>query len=454
MKSLKKRFEVLDADASHPLVENEVSEIDTNTRRPARWGVILLVLGFGGFMLWAALAPLDAGVSSPGLVKVANNRKTIQHLTGGKVDEILVREGEIVRAGQVLIKLNPVQTAAQLGMSEAQFISAKAVESRLMAERDGKIDIILPPELQVFSGNERLKSAVALQESLFRARHAAQEGEIQILQENLAATAEQLRGLEQVRLTQQQQLTLLNEQLTGMREMARDGYVPRNRVLELERAVSQLNGSLAESIANVGRTRNQMAELKLRMLQRRQEFQKEVQSQLTEVQKEANAQADRLGALRYEMANIQIRSPIDGMVVGLNVHTVGGVIQQGLHIMDVVPLNQPMIIEAQVAPHLIDKLHSGLAVDINFPAFSHAQTPTIPGVVDTVSADRLTDERTNMTYYLVQVKVAPEGVKLLGKNQIRPGMPVEVIIKTGERTMLNYLLKPLLARMESAFTGQ
>ena len=175
---------------------------------------------------------------------------------------------------------------------------------------------------------------------------------------------------------------------------------------------------------------------------------------LTDVQKDANAQADRLSALRYEFENTQIKSPIDGIVVGLNVHTVGGVIQPGFHIMDVVPRNEPMVVEAQVAPQLIDKVHPGLPVELSFPAFSHAKTPNVPGVVDTVSADRLVDERTNMPYYLVQVKVTDKGLVMLGQNQIRPGMPASVVVKTGERTMLNYLIKPLLDRVDGAFKEQ
>lgn len=454
MKYLKKRFEIMDAEAARPAADDEVTSVDTNSHRPMRWGLGILVLGFGGFMLWAMLAPLDAGVTSPGSVKVASNRKTIQHLTGGTVDAILVREGQTVKKNQVLVKLNPTQSGAQLGMAEAQFISAKAVESRLVAERDGKASLEPVPELQSFGDDSRVKDAVTLQTRLFNTRRSTLDSEIRILEESLAAASEQLHGQERVRQTRQQQLGFLNEELKGVREMAREGYVPRNRMLGLERDALQINASLAEDLTNIGRTRNQIAELKLRILQRRQEYQKEVQSLLTDVQKDANAQTDRLNALRYDVENTQIKSPIDGIVVGLNVHTVGGVIQPGFHIMDVVPSNEPMVVEAQVAPQLIDKVHPGLPVELSFPAFSHAKTPNVPGVVDTVSADRLTDERTNMPYYLVQIKVTDKGLIMLGQNQIRPGMPASVAVKTGERTMLSYLIKPLLERIDGAFKEQ
>lgn len=233
--------------------------------------------------------------------------------------------------------------------------------------------------------------------------------------------------------------------------MAAQGYVPKNRMFQLERGLAEISGQLSDAMANIGRTRNGLAELKLRVLQRENEYQKEVESQLVEVQKEARAQADRVAAAEYELANTQIKSPIDGIVVGLNIHTVGGVIQSGFHIMDVIPQNEPMLIEAKIATNLIDKIHPKLPVDITFPAFNHAKTPNIPGEVDVVGADTLIDEMTRMPYYLVQVKVTPEGMKKLGDAQIRPGMPAAVVIKTGERTMLNYLIKPLFDRVDGAF---
>jgi protease secretion system membrane fusion protein len=277
--------------------------------------------------------------------------------------------------------------------------------------------------------------------------------EISILNENLAGAQQQLRGLEEVKVNRESQLRSLKQELANIRDMADKGFVPRNRMFELERNVSQIAAGLAEDIANIGRTRNQISELKLRVLNRQQEYQKEVESQLTDVQKEVQSLADRMAALDYEAKNTLIRSPIDGTVVGLNIHTVGGVIRSGEPLMDVVPHNEPLIIQAQVPTNLIDKVHVGLPVEIQFPAFSHSQTPNIPGTVQVVAADSVVDQKTGMPYYSVKVQVTPEGMKMLGVHKIRPGMPATALLITGERTMLNYLLKPLIDRMNIAFTG-
>ncbi|MCY1398955.1 Type I secretion system membrane fusion protein PrsE [compost metagenome] len=200
--------------------------------------------------------------------------------------------------------------------------------------------------------------------------------------------------------------------------------------------------------------RSQVTELELRILQRRHDYFKEVESQLTEVQKESGSLADRLRSLDYEVRHTSIRSPIDGMVQGLSIATIGGVIQAGAKIMDIVPDNEPLQVDANIPVQAIDKMIPGLPVDISFPAFNHAQTPNIPGRVLTVSADRLIDEQSKQPYYLAQIEVTPEGMDKLGANRIRPGMPASVTIKTGERNLLSYLLKPLLDRVDSSFKEQ
>ncbi len=434
--------------------EGQNPKVDTDASRVSRWGMWVLVGGFGLFMLWAATAPLDAGVPANGTVTVAGNRKTIQHLTGGTIDAIEVKDGQAVKKDQVLVRLNATQAEAQLGMTQAQYIIAAAVEARLSAERMNaeKIDFSLVLD-KVQQQDERVGNAIALQEQLFQSRRTALRNEISILNENLAGAQQQLRGLEEVKVNRESQLRSLKQELTNIRDMADKGFVPRNRMFELERNVSQIAAGLAEDIANIGRTRNQISELKLRVLNRQQEYQKEVESQLTDVQKEVQSLADRMAALDYEAKNTLIRSPIDGTVVGLNIHTVGGVIRSGEPLMDVVPHNEPLIIQAQVPTNLIDKVHVGLPVEIQFPAFSHSQTPNIPGTVQVVAADSVVDQKTGMPYYSVKVQVTPEGMKMLGVHKIRPGMPATALLITGERTMLNYLLKPLIDRMNIAFTG-
>lgn len=431
------------------------NEVDLDVGKPVRWGMLLMLAGFGGFLLWSWLAPLDAGVVATGTVKVTSNRKAVQHLSGGTVEAILVREGDSVKKGQEVVRLDSLRAAAEQGAVSAQYIVSKTVENRLEAERDGRDVVNYDPELLKRFGNDhRLVAAMNLQQRLLDTRRAGLAGEISILQENLAASAVQLKGLQQVYGSRASQINFLNQELKGTRALAAEGYVPRNRLLELERSNADLSAGQAENLNNIARIRSQTTEIKLRILQRQHDYQKEVESQLTDTAKENTTLADRLRALDYEVTHTVIRSPIDGMVQSLSIATIGGIIQPGFKIMEIVPDNEPLQVDAMIPVQAIDKMVPGLAVDIAFPAFNHAQTPNIPGRVKTVSADRLLDEESKEPFYLAQVEVTPDGMSLLGSNHIRPGMPASVTIKTGERNMMSYLLKPMLERVDSSFKEQ
>ncbi|WP_339906373.1 HlyD family type I secretion periplasmic adaptor subunit [Pseudomonas guineae] len=437
------------------ILANPEQVIDIDDHRHSRWGLWLVFTGFGGFLLWASLAPLDAGVVASATVNVTDARKTIQHLTGGSIRAILVREGDQVRSGQALIELDSTRAIAEQGVVSSQYVVLRSVESRLQAERDGARTVSFDPQLlTLFADDPRLISAMTLQQRLFNTRRAALLGEAGILRENILGAEEQLKGLRQIQGSRSAQVNFLKQEMVGVRSLAAEGYVTRNRLLELERNGADLNAALSQNIADIGRTRNQIAELKLRILQLEQDYQKEVQSQLSDTQKEATALADRLRALDYEVTNTVIRSPIDGVVLGLNVSTVGGVIQAGSTIMDVVPAGEPLQVDAMIPVQAIDKMIPGLPVDITFPAFNHAQTPSIPGRVMTISADRLIDETNRQPYYLAQVEVTSAGMDKLGSSMIRPGMPATVTIKTGERNLMSYLMKPMFDRIDGAFKEQ
>jgi protease secretion system membrane fusion protein len=241
-----------------------------------------------------------------------------------------------------------------------------------------------------------------------------------------------------------------------MRDLAKEGYVARNRLLDLERTYAQLNGSISEDIGNIGRAQRQVTEMVLRKAQRVQDYQKEVRTQLTDVQREAEAQQARLQAQKFELSNIEVKSPADGTVVNLAVFTPGGVVPAGFKMMDVVPSNDPLVVEGQLPVNLVDRVHAGLKTDLIFSAFNANRTPHIEGVVEQVAADRVVDERTGAAYYKVRVKVTPKGAQMIAEHKmaIRPGMPVELFVKTGERTMMNYLLKPVLDRAGSALSEE
>lgn len=230
------------------------------------------------------------------------------------------------------------------------------------------------------------------------------------------------------------------------------GYVARNRVLDLERTYAQLNGEMAEDIGNIGRARRQVSELQLRKVQRLDDYRKEVCMQLTDTKKESSAQLARLRAQRFELSNMEIRAPADGTIVGLAVFTPGGVVSPGFKLMEIVPSNDPLIIEGQLPVNLVDRVHPGLKTDLIFSAFNASSAPHIEGEVEQVAADRMVDERTGTPFYKIRVRVTLSGLRSVAKNKmdILPGMPVELFVKTGERTMMNYLLKPLVDRARSA----
>jgi membrane fusion protein, protease secretion system len=417
--------------------------VDTDTLPYIRLGWRVIVFGIGGFLAWAALAPLDKGVPLSGTVTVASSKKAVQHLTGGVVESILVKEGDVVKAGDVLVRLNAVQVKANAEIVRVQYFSARTAEARLIAERDGKKSILFPPELLSAKADPRVASNIASQLQLFNSRQSTIATELSALDENIAGLLQQNKGFEQSHTGKNTQLAFLKEQLDSSRNLAKEGYVSRNQQLDLERTYSQLSTSASEDISNIGRSQKQISEYKLRRLQRQQEYQREVRTQLSEVQKEADSLANRLAGLDYDLGSVLVKSPVDGTVVAMNIFTQGGVVAPGFRMMDIVPSSDALTIDGQLPVHLIDKVHPNLPVELMFTAFNQNLTPQIPGIVTQVSADRLVDEKSGQPYYSMKAMVAPEGMKLLAKVQLRPGMPVDMFIKTGERTMLNYLLKPL-----------
>jgi protease secretion system membrane fusion protein len=438
------------------VVTHEVTPVEVNTdaRSYARMGWIIVLLGVGGFLLWALLAPLDKGVPLNGTVAKESNRKAVQHLTGGTVQQILVKDGDVVKAGQVLVRMNPVVARSAFEMSEAQYLAARATEARLVAERDGQHAIRFPRELLDKKDDPRVVEAMRLQEQLLSSRQGSLRDELAGVDESIAGLKMQIQGLQDSRQSKKEQMDLLKEQLSGMRDLAKEGYVARNRLLELERTYAQLGGAISEDLGNIGRSERQVAELTLRKAQRRQDYQKEVRTMLSDTQKEAEALAARLQAQRFELSNVEVKAPADGTVLNLAVFTNGGVVGPGARLMDIVPTDDPLVVEGQLPVNLVDKVHAGLKVEMMFSAFNSNRTPHVEGEVEQVAADRTVDEKTGAAFYKVRVKVTPKGQKMIAAHHldIIPGMPVELFVKTGERTMMNYLMKPVFDRATSSLS--
>jgi membrane fusion protein, protease secretion system len=420
-----------------------------DSSRAARVGVWALVLGLGGFMLWAALAPLDEGVPSQGLVAIDTKRKAVQHPAGGIVKEVLVREGEQVKEGQLLLKLDEAATRANYEAIRQHYLSLRAMQGRLLAEQAGLSTIAFHPDLQKASADPLIRSQILTQEQLFQARKSALRADLQAMEQSIQGQQALLQAYAGMLTNRRNQISLVNEELTHTRELVKEGYAPRNRQLELERMVAEANSSISELLGNIARGQSAIGELRQRVIARQQEYRKEVESQLGDVTREVQSDEGKFRALADDMNRIEIKSPASGQVVGLAVQTVGGVIQAGQKLMDIVPENELLLIETKVAPNLIDKVHAGLPVDVRFASFANSPQLVVDGKVVSVSGDLLTEQNGSM-YYLSRVSVTAEGYKRLGKRVLQPGMPVEVIFKTGERSLLVYLLHPLTKRLAAA----
>jgi protease secretion system membrane fusion protein len=423
-----------------------------DANRTAKLGLWIIAIGLGGFILWASLAPLAQGVAGNGTVVVAGERKTVQALAGGAVNDILVREGDHVQANQLLIQLNTVQAQAQLEVALGQWFSARSSEARLSAERHGLQSIEWPEDLLARREDPRAKRNMELQDNLFETRRAELSSRQQILENQAASLLEQLHAYEQIRNHLKTQLDYQRKELSGLRQLAAEGYVPRNRLFEAERNSAQLSAQLTSGISDIGKTRQSIAESKLQALQLQQSFRIEAESQLATTAAEASSLGERIKALEFEVSNAAIRSPVDGQVIGLAVHTEGGVIPAAQRLMDIVPRGSAWIIKAKFEPLVADRLKIGLPVNLRFSSLNSATLPVVEGKVLTVSGDQLLDEQTGLPYFAVEVEVGAEAVAKLQAHSldVKPGMQAEVMVQTGERTFLNYLLSPLEKRIRGA----
>lgn len=418
--------------------------------RAGRIGLWALGVGFGGFLLWAAFAPLDEGVAAPGQVAIDTKRKAVQHLTGGIVKEVLVREGQTVKDGQVLIKLDEAVARANYEAARQRYMSFLAMQARLQAEQVGRATITWHPDLAASAQDPIIRAQMHTQEQLMGSRRAALAADLQSISESVQGQEGLVVAYQGMLESRKSQLALLTEELRNTRGLVAEGYAPRNRQFELERAVAETNTGLAELLGNTVRARRTIAELRQRMISRQQEHRKEIESQLAEVSREVQGDGEKFRSYQNDLQRTEIKAPSAGQVVGLVIQSPGGVIQSGQKLMDIVPTDEPLVLEAHVQPHFIDRVHSGLPVDIRFSAFSHSPSLVVDGKVTSISGDLITDPQTNMGYYLARVAVTPDGIKKLGKRQMQPGMPAEVIFKTGERSLLTYMLGPLTKRVAAS----
>ena len=431
-------------------------ELKTDTKPVIRLGFWVLVVGFGLFLLWAAFAPLDEGVAAPATVSVETRRKTVSHMQGGVVEKLAVKEGAEVKAGDVLVVLDDAATKAAYEAIRQNYLAQRAFESRLMAEVSGAATISFHPDLLAADKDPLVQQHRAVQQQLFNSRKAAQAAEISAARQAITGLEGQIAGLQQMLESRKTQASIQSRQLANVQGLAEEGFAPRNQALQLEQAQAELRSSLADLQTNMQRAQNAIAETRLRIAQREQEYVKEVSGQLAEVRREVQANQERLVAITTELGRTQIRAPVEGQVIGLTLGGAGAVVTPGQRLMDIVPRGESLLLDAKVPPNVIDRVKVGEDVEVRFSAFADAPQLVVMGKVVSLSGDAVSEQVGNglITYYLARVELTPEGRKALGNRNMQPGMMAEVLIKTGERSLLTYLLHPLLKRVAAAMTEE
>jgi membrane fusion protein, protease secretion system len=401
--------------------------------------------------LWAFLAPLDEGVPAMGTITVESKRKVVQHLNGGIVKKILVVESQQVKAGDPLVILDDTNPKANFNAAREQYFTHQAQADRLHAEAIGANKIVFSPSLLEAGDDPVAVENIANQQKLFLTRRLALQGEFAILAATEHSVEEQIRGLEAQARGKKEQLKFVQEQLEGSRQLAKEGYLPRNRLFEEERTASDLLASSTELQSSVLRAQSNAIEAKQRLAQRQRDFQKEVETQYSDYRREAMVAAEKLRSVKEDLARTIIRAPVAGYVNGMTSFTEGSVISPAARLMDIVPKDEALVLEVKIDPNIIDRVHAGLHVDISMHAFANDPSLVLDGVLESVSPDLIFENNPNVPpHYLGRVRVTPDGLKKLGSRVLQPGMPAQVMIKTGERTLVKYLLKPLIMRVSGS----
>ena len=415
-------------------------------------GRILLLFLLVAFA-WAAFAPLQSAILAHGEVVVKTHRKTIQHLQGGTVKQILVAEGQAVNAGQTLMLLDDVLAKANLGVLQGQVDALTAEEARLTAERDGKASISFPPDLLARRSDPTVAAAMAGEESAFRVRNGALNQQIGIYGQRTAENDRTIDGMKAERAAVQKQSALIKQELNAVEGLYQQGYVPISRLLALQRQAADLDGQDGQLAGRIAQMEAGNGENSLQGINLRDQKMSDVVKDLRDVETRKFDAIDRLHAAQDTLAHTTLAAPVSGVVVGLTAHTVGAVIKPGETVMEIVPQNDTLDVAARVQPQDADRITKGMTARINFASYHQRRLPVIIGVVETVSADRLVDDK-GQPYFAVALSVDAKVLKGYPDIRLIPGLPVEVGINTGPRTMLSYLAEPVTAAFRHGMREQ
>lgn len=429
------------------------SALGRSLRRPVLAGTALVTLFFGAFGTWAAVAPLASAAIAPGIVSPDSSRKTVQHLEGGIIRQILVQEGTHVEAGQPLLLLDNAQAEATFLELQNQYRTFQATEARLLAEQALAAGIVYPDDLLDALDQPGVTDIVQAQEQLFATRAQALANRKAILQQRIAQTGQEIVGLQAQIDAGNVQLGLIDEEIASVSQMLDQGLERRPRLLALQRDRAQIQGAVGANLAAIARAEQQIGESQLEITNQDADRLDQIATDLTDVRSSLTALRERLSATRDVLDRMVITAPVSGIVVQLRYHTTGGVIGGGQPILDIVPDQDDLLVDARVAPTDIDVVRAGLPAIVHLSAFAQRNLPRIEGTVRTVSADSLTDPNTGQRYYLARVEVDLDTVHAVAPQiELVPGMPADVTIRTGERTMLEYLVQPFAQSLRRSFT--
>lgn len=434
------------------LPREEAPEAPVDARRTILFGLFLVFGILGGFAVWAAVTPLASAVVAHGTVVVESTRREVQHLDGGIVAAVYVREGDRVEAGQRLLSLDPTRPRANLEVLQAQEIALLAQAARLRAEQLGLAEIAFPAELVRLAGRDpRAEEAMAAQRALFVARRDAYVGQVEILRQRIAQLRAQIEGLRLQQAAAARQAALLSEEIDGTVRLERQGFAPRTRLLAMERELARYRSDEAEHMGAIARAEQAIGETELQIVQTRRQIVEEASRLLQDTLNQLREVRERLIAARDQVDRLDILAPVSGRVVGLQVPAAGGVIQPGRTILAIVPDDDELIIEARVATHDIEGIVPGARAVVHFTALPQRTLPTLTGEVIMVGADALIDEMTRLPYYKVRVRVDHDSLAKIADHRLVPGMPADVVLTRGERTVLAYLVDPLAPFLLRAF---
>lgn len=424
----------------------------TDYRQPMRIGLLAIFLCFAVFGTWAVLAPLDAAVVAHGTLVVESKRKTVQHLEGGIVRELLVKDGQPVEEGQPVIRLDPTRAQANVALVQAQLDAAMALDARLTAERDKLKDVVFPPELTQRPDEPQVKQLMDVQRRQFIERRLSLENQVAINDQRIEQLRAQIRGFQVLEKSKLEQIDLYEGQLVGLRDLEKKGFFPKSRLLEMERDLARIKGDRGNDVQSIARSEMAIGETRLQTAQLRQKFTEEVLAQLRETQNQIADYRQRVIAARDVLTRLDVLAPQSGVVQNMKIATPGGVIQPGQQLMEIVPVDDRLIAEAQVTPNDIEAIHLGQAAELRFSTLNARNTPVIDARVISATPDRLIDERTGAPYFQIKLEVLPGQEAKFGDLKLQAGLPVDAMIKVAPRSALQYMIQPLSDHILKAFT--